>query len=138
MRTFNYNKYFNNKTCLRFIYSVVHFEKASQLKDWNIQFITHKGITFSMTWQSDHTLFKTSVFKGGLELDQWIGEGVACVDVAFDLTKEFGVQVKVAYVQFPFDDQARYYWEFDRIKMIDGNKVIIPSSKRKYQRYRGW
>ncbi len=134
-------QFLENKVCFGFGYSVVRFPQASQLKNWKLKLVDNQEARYPLTWKSkelEREAVQSRISRGSLDLEQWFHSGVGCTEGPFDLSQGFGVEVNVAYVQFPFSPRSTYYWEFDSFKTIEGQEVVHKVKKRHHQKYRAW
>ena len=131
-----------NKTCVHFEYQVIKHKKVKELNSWKLSFKDREGQTYPITWK-DKPLFSmpalTKIQRSGNSLEQWLYEGTGCTDADLPLENEFAVNVKPAFVQWPFPKMKDVWWEFDRIQQTsDGKEEVIKKKKRSFQKYRGW
>jgi hypothetical protein len=135
-------EYLNNKTCVHFEYQVTKHKKVKDLESWKLTIKDHDGQTYPISWK-DKPLFSmpalTKIRRSGNMLEQWLFEGTGCADTTVPLDKEFAVNVKPAYVQWPFPSSKDFWWEFDRVvKKEDGEEEVVKKKKRSFQKYRGY
>ncbi|GEM_PF-2071829 len=134
-------KFNKGRTCFNFRYEVLRFNQSSELKNWQIILLDKTGLEYPLTWDKEDLKkapVMTRVLRSGDNLEQWLGDGVACTTAEPQLNSGFGLKVKPSYVQFPFDATAKIYWEFPEIKIVDGKEVKVEGKKKSFKPYRGW
>ncbi|MCF8059050.1 MAG: hypothetical protein K9K67_07125 [Bacteriovoracaceae bacterium] len=134
-------KFSEGKTCFKFRYEVLRFNQSAELKNWQIILLDKTNQEFPLTWRNgdlEKAPVMTRVLRSGDNLEQWLGDGVACTNAEPHLNSGFGLKVKPSYVQFPFDSTAEIYWEFPEIKIVNGKEVQVEKKKKAFKSYRGW
>jgi hypothetical protein len=134
-------EYLQAKTCFELNYSVLRWEKVSNLKDWKLEMIDHHKTSHPMNWKKTDLKkmpARTKVQRSGDNLDKWLNDGHACVDTKVPLDKGFSVKVTPSFVQFPFDSSSTLHWRFATYVQKDGKEIKVQKKQESFQGYRGW